>query len=703
MVTKSEDNANFTSFIELFGTFFEKITINHPHKDPLQKELAEFKSVLYNNPTNVLKIDTYLDSLLSKPPILPAGNIKITIPVSYSNTNSASPPKTRTGSDTSPCFKTKTGYTGLKKLSIVPLLDFMKYRSLGRSAKKQNFLNQYSHVQYLQNDPANLFKLIAISWFTMVIQSPGATRNLSDIIDEVAAKRIELKSPVENLAHEDLCGLFCGFFAQLIRMKRQQSSITKIIDTFYQMISSEDIFSLSLACFVKSKVFMFTNQKQLPYELLADASLSSLLKSIEFKEKVENNDPSQLKTVLRIIPFVFNQQVVLYEIESDGKTRETAYKTSATHNRGHEKDAQSEESPVSTHFLIEKTFSSMSFFALVPHTTGIVDNKNQQIRPNSSHNVVGETAKQEKVQVRKETTPPSGRNSKNRALTVNTTALLSPKAAQEIGSASHKTARAMDNELLYENEQTSEFNQASVTARPSYTNRDSLGRALYIATGEGRPSDIFRNESSININLPSNRESYREISVNEKENNFGNSGSPAAKPSITNTLLQDLITKDRVYTRTSDDQPHSAKIRYNHTPDQNSSFNASSPLSMHDYSKENIGFSDVSSAQKSRFSQSKNPIYVHHSKTNSSLTNNSYAGAPKTQPIAKHEIYSAGLQPKSAGGLPQTTLSRNDSGNLYAKVFEFSPQEIRQSDLANKTSISTNVSSHYQKIDIALI
>ena len=44
-----------TVLVELFSTFFEKITLAHPEKDFLMKELAKFKNFIYTNQDNLEK------------------------------------------------------------------------------------------------------------------------------------------------------------------------------------------------------------------------------------------------------------------------------------------------------------------------------------------------------------------------------------------------------------------------------------------------------------------------------------------------------------------------------------------------------------------------------------------------------------------------------------------------------------------------
>lgn len=44
-----DKSVEITVLVELFSTFFEKITFSHPEKDVLMKNLAKFKAFLYGN------------------------------------------------------------------------------------------------------------------------------------------------------------------------------------------------------------------------------------------------------------------------------------------------------------------------------------------------------------------------------------------------------------------------------------------------------------------------------------------------------------------------------------------------------------------------------------------------------------------------------------------------------------------------------
>ena len=355
MDSKTTNPINLSPIIELFGTFFEKLTSTHTHKALLLKELAEFKTVLNTTHKDTEHIDHYLNSLSNKS-IIPRQSInrmtsnKPTIEI-QTRANS-------TNMNDNSSKMNRPSFTYIKKVEILLISDFLKYRSVGRADKAQILTNRYSHVQSLEKNPNNFYKTIAIYIFTLIIKGLRSERLLSDIVDEVAAKRIELICTTENLTHEDMCGVFCGYISQLIRMKRQRQSIIKILETFYEMVSSEKLFSSAVVSFLKAKVYLFVEQPKFPYELIG---LKTQVQSKEFKEKLESNDNSQLDVILRMIPFIFEKDVVVHIFES-GKLSEMTYQTSVNKKSSNEDTARDDLNTI--YLLIEKVYLTVSVFGL---------------------------------------------------------------------------------------------------------------------------------------------------------------------------------------------------------------------------------------------------------------------------------------------------------------------------------------------------
>lgn len=401
--------------LDLFGTFFARLTEKHPHKDQLQKELAEFKSLLSANPPNTQKLETYLASLTTKI-IIPANSLRIqadngpsagktlfTSPKSYGEYPSRA--------------NTAGGYS--KKVEIVPLLDFLKYRTAVTQADKgQVLLNRYSHAQVLEKNPNNLYRTIAIYYFTLVMRSPGSEKKLSDIIDDVAAKRIELYCPVEKLEHDDMCGVFCGYFTQLIRQKRQQESVASILQTFHEMAGYDRAFSVGLASFVKAKIFSFVEQKNFPYELY---SLKTHVQSKAFKEKVENNDFSQLDNVLRLLPFIFEKKVVLHLFEN-GKLTENTYKPSKAKEKSEEEIYHKENKDLNTIYLfVENVFRVISVVGLFTASLNVGGKSSKPVSVNVIH------SKDSSVKTLTDVSDIARKYPKVRTLTIDTVSAASQK------------------------------------------------------------------------------------------------------------------------------------------------------------------------------------------------------------------------------------------------------------------------------------
>lgn len=358
MDSQPSDQMHLLPLVELFGSFFEKLTNNHQYKDPLRKELSEFKCVLYTNQMNSGSVDVYLDSLRSKN-IIPAENSLIkpeTIPVDSATTETVT-----VNSNNRNITRAKTAAPRTKRAEVVTLDGFLKYRSIAQADKKQVLRSRYSHVSSLEKDPSNLYRILAVSYFTLLMQSPK--NKIPDIIDDVAAKRLQLSCAAENLAHEDICGIFCSFFSELIRMKRQQEPLTAILQAFYEMIESEKLFSVGLSSFVKAKIYQFVEQK-IPYELIA---YQTHLKSKVFKEKVESNDISQLDCVLRLVPYIFEKQIVAHIFEN-GRISEVCYKPFKSKKQKEEESLKPVNEELNTiHILVEKVFLTVSIFGLFTH------------------------------------------------------------------------------------------------------------------------------------------------------------------------------------------------------------------------------------------------------------------------------------------------------------------------------------------------
>lgn len=356
MDSKPLDQFTFSPFVELFGSFFEKLTSNHPHRDPLRHELSEFKCILYTSQKDSSKIDAYLNSLTNKAiiPLQKPGNATATTKTPEMQKTASNSNTNNDGSSNRPSFNF------IKKVEILLISDFLKYRSVGKADKKQTLSTRYTHVQSLEKNPNNFYKTVAIYVFTLIMKSSGLDRMLSEIVDEVAAKRIELASPSENLTHDEMCGVFCGFFSQLIRMKRLQQPTITILETFHDMVGSDRVFGTALASFVKSKIYSFIEQEKFPYELI---SLKAHVQSKGFKEKVENNDNSQLDTVLRLIPFIFQKDVVFHVFEN-GTLSEGIYR--APKPKGVvEQLLINENNDLNTiYLLIEKVFLTVTVFGL---------------------------------------------------------------------------------------------------------------------------------------------------------------------------------------------------------------------------------------------------------------------------------------------------------------------------------------------------
>lgn len=55
-----DNSIEVTVLVELFSTFFEKITLQHPEKEILMKDLSKFKSSIYQNQNNLQRVGDFI-------------------------------------------------------------------------------------------------------------------------------------------------------------------------------------------------------------------------------------------------------------------------------------------------------------------------------------------------------------------------------------------------------------------------------------------------------------------------------------------------------------------------------------------------------------------------------------------------------------------------------------------------------------------
>lgn len=59
----NNQQVEITVLVELFSTFFDKITVSHPERDTMIKDLSQFKESLYQHQDNLDQVYSFLDIL----------------------------------------------------------------------------------------------------------------------------------------------------------------------------------------------------------------------------------------------------------------------------------------------------------------------------------------------------------------------------------------------------------------------------------------------------------------------------------------------------------------------------------------------------------------------------------------------------------------------------------------------------------------
>lgn len=512
MTSNIEEEVNYTSLIELFGTFFEKVTTQHPEKDSLNKQLSDFKRVLYTNKSNFQTIDTYLDDLSQKT----QGSLRIDLK-SYSD-EQLSPskhgtPSSHSHSTPSPLnsrpFNAEAVKSTLKaqKFDLVTISDFIKYRSLEQSNQKQTLLSKYTHIRELELDSSNFYRLIAIGSITLLIQDPNSQPRFSEIIEDVNSRCIMLKNSYYSYTHDEYAKVFCGFMDQLFRLKKAGESSSKVLELFHDMIRYDQLFNIALLCYLKGKLIKFVTEG-LPAEIMSNYTLKDQLRPSEISEKILNNNPTVFEPLLHVLPFLLNVKIVT-QITENGTLIERVYsKSSISTSAGHLLQNTHENNYVAIHLLVERVFTTSNFYLLVPSPSKSVYTSTQQQRAKVS------TFADSKSQSQSQKNLLTVHNTVSDPLSYLSKDLAAAKAKTlAIETAIPHTVQYANNSagIYYQPRRATESSN-SVSSSP-YKRDDSIGQ-----TPHGNFSDMTKNPLSPTrahtSNLPG-------ASLNEKENTFG--------------------------------------------------------------------------------------------------------------------------------------------------------------------------------------
>ena len=371
MTTSIEEEVNYTSLIELFGTFFEKVTNSHPQKDGLNKHLSEFKRMLYTNKSNLQTVETYLDDLRKKirPPSqqtaktlaydqssLPPDSKKISLNTDFAR--SLKRYKTF-GPDSS------RGGTKSHKFETVSTINFIKNRSLEHSNQKQSLLSKYSHIHEFELDSSNFYRLIAVGQIMHLISISNSDAKLAEIAEDVASNKIILKNYYYSYSHIEYANVFCGYIEQILAAKKEGKDVQGVLQLFQDMVKYDHLFNIALLCYLKGKLIQFVTE-QLPKGAWSSQTAWDQLHSPDITEKILNNNPMIFESLLNVLPFLLDLRIVT-QITENGALNEKGYSKKAFWVTDAEADQSSDNEPIEAiHLLVEKIFTTSNFYLLAP-------------------------------------------------------------------------------------------------------------------------------------------------------------------------------------------------------------------------------------------------------------------------------------------------------------------------------------------------
>lgn len=371
MESSIRDDVNFTSLVELFGTFFEKVTNVHSQKDALGKHLYEFKQMLYTNKSNLTIVDHYLDDLRKKTQA--SGKIDV-------KTLSSEKPSSMHQKGMSPKYQQSNPVRNFKtfdpevvKLGLKPqkfdlhtVADFIKTRQLEHANPKQSLLRKYSHVREFELDSSNFYRLIAIGTITHLIHDPNSQPRFTEIIEDVISRKIVLKNYYYSYSHEEYANMFCGYLEQLVKAKNSGQAPERVLELFHEMIKYDHLFNIALLCYLKGKLVNFATDILPKITGGETQGLWDQLQSPDIGEKILNNNPMVIEPLLNVLPYLLNLKIVTQVIEG-GTLYERIYSKNLLNATGEQFVMRSSEiSGPAIHLLIEKVFTTSNYYLLLP-------------------------------------------------------------------------------------------------------------------------------------------------------------------------------------------------------------------------------------------------------------------------------------------------------------------------------------------------
>ncbi|KAL4508177.1 hypothetical protein ABPG72_021550 [Tetrahymena utriculariae] len=381
---KGDKSVEITVLVELFSTFFEKITFVHPDKEILIKNLSKFKNFLYGNQQNLEKGYEFLQSMKEQ---YQQYLIENQSTASASNQNGANLTSnnqlTNQGSTQQSFQQYQQQYNAQQRSQQEQQRQQIQQTTSSYQnpsiAAQNNTVKTFKFDLSSLNENANLFKIQSIQDFSGVrgeeinpkIALSGSSFNyirefvsevnafyrcigfryieqliknqnlakLQDILKSVQGKKIVLEqyyreqATIENDAEENIArqqnndylrNTFCGYLEYIIESLKKDKSSAELQEVLYKVVNGDSAFDTALISFIKEQSVRFIQESEPKY-------IEFLLSSKELKNVKEliqhiRSQDEPLEITIKIVALALEILINIYTIENNNVLTKKDYK-----------------------------------------------------------------------------------------------------------------------------------------------------------------------------------------------------------------------------------------------------------------------------------------------------------------------------------------------------------------------------------------
>ncbi|KRX01644.1 hypothetical protein PPERSA_03728 [Pseudocohnilembus persalinus] len=298
-----------TAIVELFSTFFDKITSQHPEKDEMMKDLQQLKGQIYQNQNDLDKVQGFLQNLKESKNSLNKnqnkfsnGNIKTESDKNSRNSNYSQNFNQNqnqiniTDNFGNQGFTFNRNFLKQNRNKVFKIGEFVDYKYQNQSnkeqIKEQLIKKGVKYLREFQTETLSGYRGLFFGYVENLIKGDQKEK-VFEIINDVKNGRIQMKKSgfnennnnyltknqdIERNISDKFVGYMQFIFDQMSRIQQQRKSeynninniqnqrqsltIQNLVDDFYQMVNCDAEFDKGGVIYLKEILIKCINKSQ---------------------------------------------------------------------------------------------------------------------------------------------------------------------------------------------------------------------------------------------------------------------------------------------------------------------------------------------------------------------------------------------------------------------------------------------------------